>query len=699
MISTLLRSEQRLSKSQVFANIGTWDWNINTGELYWSERIAPLFGYPVGELETTYDNFLAALHPDDRDNVLNAVSQCIEKNSEYNIEHRVVWPDGQIRWVHERGDVVRDEKGRPSRMLGVITDIHEQKTLQLQKDQNQFLLNTLNKALTTFTTRQKFKKAADILLNGLLAATESEYGFIGEILFDKSNKPYLKTHAITNISWNDETRKLYKQWNEKGLEFTNVDTLFGHVITSGAPVLSNNPSTDKRSGGLPEGHPSMNNFLGIPVYYGRVLVGMYGLANRPAGYDEEIINHLKIFSTTYGTIIQAKRSLEKEEHSRIKLIRAKEQAETANKAKSSFLSSMSHELRTPLNAILGFAQLLRMENNLEQESLENIREIYQAGKHLLDLINEVLDLAKIESGYTTIDLEPVALHNVLTECEALLTPAAEEYNVSLNFPVNVYEDITILADYTRLKQVLCNLLSNAIKYNRNQGKVTISCQKKNQRVYISIKDDGPGIKKEDIPKLFIPFNRLGEEKSSTIEGTGIGLVITKQLIELMNGELSVHSSPGKGSEFSFYLPLAISAPPGTTKPTINKESIAPSTGKKVIYYIEDNLTNFRLVERFFSTLSQYEFHGANEPVAGLAAIEAIKPDIVLLDIDLPTMTGYEVIEKLRQNSELKGLIIFAVTAKAMESDIKKIMAYGFDECITKPIDFTEMKEKLSRALN
>jgi len=698
LLSSLIKNEERLAKSQTFANIGTWDWNIQTGELYWSDRIAPLFGYCEGELETTYDNFLDALHPDDKANVIDAITQCIEHNAEYDIEHRVVWPDGQIRWVHEKGDVVKDDKGLPLHMLGVIIDIHDEKILRIQQNRNQQLLNTLHESLTNYTIHSDYKKAADLLLEGLLSTTESEYGFIGEILYREDGTPYLKTSSITNISWNTETQKLYDQSEENGFEFTNLNTLFGHVIKTGGIVVSNSPATDPRSGGLPEGHPEMSSFLGMPVFYGDNLIGMYGLANRANGYDEDIIELLKIFSSTYATIIQARHSLLLQEQNQLDLIQAKEQAVSSNKAKSVFLSSMSHELRTPLNAILGFAQLLRVQGEFNDEARENITDIIQAGNHLTRLINEVLDLAKIESGKTEIFLETVSLAELISECETLLTGLSERHQVTVNFDESCSKNHFVIADYTKLKQITINLISNAIKYNHKNGNVTISClPQKNNKLLISVQDNGPGIKSKDIPKLFIPFNRLGAEAESGIEGTGIGLLITKNLIELMQGQLFVESKPGKGSIFSFTLSISKQAELEKTEPPSAPEKHNSQKNKK-IFYIEDNLANLNMMKQLIKNWTDFEFLSAADPLIGIKEIQKHSPDVILLDINLPKMSGYEVLQHLKENKICDHASIFAVTANAMASDEKKIQHAGFDEYISKPIDIESFLEKLNKVI-
>ncbi|MDH5517125.1 MAG: PAS domain-containing protein [Gammaproteobacteria bacterium] len=694
LLSNLIKSEDRLSKSQVFANIGTWDWNIQTGELYWSEMIAPLFGYENTTTEASYDAFLNAIHPDDKNFVLSAINDCIENNTEYDIEHRIIWPDGTVRWIHEKGDVVRNENNEPFHMLGVVTDINERKNLQIKQQQHQQLLNTLHESLSCFTLTSDHKKSAEILLDGLLSFTNSEYGFIGEIKY-RNNQPYLKTDAITDISWNLETQTLYEKWREKGFEFTNMNTLFGHVITTSKLVISNDPASDPRARGLPEGHPEMNCFLGIPVYYADDLIGMYALANRPQGYDQPLIDSLRLFTATYASIIQAKKELQQKKQNRRDLLQAKEQAEAANKAKSIFLSSMSHELRTPLNAISGFTQLLRLEQGLSDEAQSNIDDIALAGKHLLELINEVLDLAKIESGTTSISLESVAVSDLFASCASLTAPLAEDYQINLAFSQNGATNAYILADYIKVKQVLINLVSNAIKYNKAGGHVTISCKKSaNNTQTISITDDGDGIDEQQQQYLFEPFNRLGAEANTSIEGTGIGLSITKKLLALMDGTIQVNSRLGQGSEFSFTLAAATEKMYNTITEPHHKKINRQHNGKK-IYYIEDNQVNLRMVKQLINKWTDFEFSGSADPLIGIEEIKNFHPDIILLDINLPKMSGYQVFQYLKDNNICPGTPIFAVTANAMEEDADKVKETGFDEYICKPINIESMLEKLN----
>jgi len=972
-ITALRKSEERLNRSQVFANIGTWDWNIQTGELFWSERIGPLFGYEENPPETTYENFLAAIHPDDRQSVIDAVNNCIENGAEYNLEHRVLWPDGSVHFVLERGDVVRDESGvplhmlgvvqditerkrsenilsdrekqlreaqtlakignwqadiasgkltwsdeiyrifgyepnsfepcvetfhaavhpedlekvhesekqaertghhdvthriirpdgivryvhelaqaevdsagnlwrlsgtvqditelmeaqdklretearfvfavegagdgvwdwdmitnsmqfssvymemlgyaenelpnhadtwvnsvhpedmprvqlalqdylegrtkvydpelrlqckdgsykwilcrgtvvdrnsngKPVRMIGVHSDISDRKLMQDQVDRQKTLLDMLHKSTTSFVDKGDFNEAMAGMLNSLLEITGSEYGFTGEVIYDDNGQPYLKTYAITDVAWNDESRSMYENAKINGLEFRNLDTLFGHVIVSGKSILSNDPASDRRAGGLPKGHPPMHSFLGTPIYYGGKLIGMYGIANRENGYDEEIQNFLRPFDTTFGVMINSRRMMIRDESNRIALVEAKEEAENANRAKSQFLSSMSHELRTPMNAIMGFSQILKMRKDypLNESQHENVDEITKASKHLLDLINEVLDLSRIEAGRVDLSIELISISEVISESLDLISPLVKKRGIVIAFRINgedttieklSKENFAVRADRTRLKQVLLNLLSNAVKYNRDKGKIIIDLSMvDNGQTRISVTDTGHGLTLEEKNQLFRAFTRLGS-KQSQIEGTGIGLVITKNIVELMGGDIGVDSQPAKGSTFWITLPCDTLHPAqnvgvlSSGNHDSTSLSIKDNDCEYTILYIEDNPANLRLVSQLLGRRPNIHMWSAHEPLLGIELALEHRPDLILLDINLPGMNGYEVIEMLKKHEETQDTSIVAISANAMPKDIEKGMKAGFDDYVTKPIDIKVLLQVIDKHLS
>lgn len=498
---TLINNEERLRHSQEYANIGTWDWNIQTGDLYWSERIAPLFGHPSGTLETTYENFVNAIHPDDRQLVADAVQACIEKGVDYNIEHRCVWPDGSIHWLLERGDVVRDADGKATHMLGVVQDISNRK------------------------------------------------------------------------------------------------------------------------------------------------------------------------------------------HAEIELLNAKEDAEQANQIKSQFLSSMSHELRTPLNAILGFAQLLEIDaEQLTDSHQEDVQEILNAGRHLLELINEVLDLAKIEAGRIELNITDIDTHSVLNECQSLVKPLLSKHYIEQFHYQTLAEPISIRADRTRLKQILINLISNAIKYNRPNGSIHIQTELRGNYLRISVIDSGKGIAADKLDQLFQPFKRL-VSKDAAIEGTGIGLVITRELTELMGGHIGVESEEGVGSCFWIELPA---------KNTPSKENSQNSHYH--LLYADQNASNLRLLTRLLSNRNDIELHTTSEPEQAIHLATEIQPHLILSEIQLPNQDPGQLFKALQTQESTRHIPIIAISTNSLPDARASALKLGFEDHISKPIDSQQLLAVIDRIL-
>ncbi|WP_305908327.1 PAS domain S-box protein [Methylomarinum sp. Ch1-1] len=510
----LEKSEERLRRGQLYANIGTWEWDISSGQIYWSESIGPLFGLPKGDLSTRYDRFMDAIHPDDRQAVNDAINNCIENDTEYNIEHRVIWPDGTVRWLQEHGAVRRSSEGRPLQMLGVVQDIGDRK--------------------------------------------------------------------------------------------------------------------------------------------------------------------------------QAEQAL----------IDARDAANRANQAKSDFLSSMSHELRTPLNAIIGFGQLMELDELLGETHRDDVREILNAGRHLLDLINDILDLAKLESGRLSLSLEPVMIGPLIEECLSLVQTLADKRQIRLRH--KKLDAAVAQSDRTRLKQALLNLLSNAIKYNRDSGDVTIEViSLGEERLGIQVTDTGHGIAAERLPELFHPFNRLDAENSG-VEGTGIGLTITHRIVAMMGGAVHVESEVGVGSRFLIELPQSAQPQPNyRSAPSSSLSSTAADVmpGENLVLYIEDNPSNLRLVNQILERRKHIHLLTAHTAELGIELARTRRPDLILLDINMPSMNGYQVIKVLQSELDLKTIPVVAITANAMPRDIARGKQAGFAEYLTKPLDIKQFHAVMNRFLN
>ena len=382
------------------------------------------------------------------------------------------------------------------------------------------------------------------------------------------------------------------------------------------------------------------------------------------------------------------------------LANAIDEARNANQAKSAFLSSMSHELRTPLNAILGFAQILTSESlpTTEVQKKEFATHILKSGRHLLTLINEILDLAKVESGTVSLSMEPVELDEILRECRTMVEPLAAARGVRVLFPEQA--QAMLLADRTRLKQVLLNLLSNAIKYNRDAGAVVLDCtQASPERLRISVQDTGMGLRPDQVDALFQPFNRLGQEAGAQ-EGTGIGLVVTRRLVELMGGTISVTSSPGVGSVFSIELastaPLAAKVDPAArlAPPPAGPAGGAPH----LLLYVEDNPANLKLVEEIVRFRPDLRLLAAGDGPLGLSLARTHLPEIILMDLNLPGMSGLEVLRELRRDAATSAIPVIALTANAMAADVERGLEAGFFRYLTKPIDIDRFNEAIDGTL-
>jgi PAS domain S-box-containing protein len=386
----------------------------------------------------------------------------------------------------------------------------------------------------------------------------------------------------------------------------------------------------------------------------------------------------------------------------IALAGAKSIAETANLAKSDFLSSMSHELRSPLNAILGFAQLMQTDpKGLSEPQQESVAQILHAGWHLLTLINEILDLAVIESGKVSLSTEPVSLAEVVAECQAMMEPEGVSRRLSMSFPT--FERPTfVIADRTRLKQVLINLLSNATKYNKAGGSVTIVTEPSiDGFLRVTVRDTGVGLTADQLAQLFQPFNRLGQESSGGVTGTGIGLVVTKRLVELMGGSLGVESTFGLGSSFWFELQTC-AAPEAhlvADEPHVRpSDAIAGSGRRYSLLYVEDNDANMQLVQQIIARRPDIDLLMAVNGTQGIEMARAYLPTVILMDVHLPGISGVDALRVLRMGATTAHIPVVALSANAMLHDIAESLEAGFFRYLTKPIKIGEFMETLNAAL-
>ncbi len=651
-ITALRASEERLIRSQEFSNIGTWDWDILTNKLHWSEGIWKLFGYKDTLIETTYQNFLSRLHPEDRQYVEESINGCVEHGLAYDIEHRVIWPDGSIHWLHERGDVVRNATGAPLHMLGVVQDITKR-----------------------IHTEHAYKES------------EEKY----RLQFEYSEEPMWLIVDNKFVMANKAAAKV--------LGYETIENLLNTHPSKLSPEYQPNDVSS---------YEKANSMMEIAHHKGYHRFEWIHKKNNGEEFPVDVSLTRIPYHGDYALFCVWRDISERKEieHS---LITAREESEKANLAKSQFLSNMSHELRTPMNAIMGFSQLLNLEIDppLSESQQENVDEIRKASDHLLALINEILDLSRIDVGRIDLSIETVSTHRVIADAISLIEPLAQKRGVNILLTMNGTEttlnnlalhDQALLADQTRLMQVMLNLLGNAVKYNNEQGTITVDCIYHDESTRISIHDTGKGLTQEQQSLLFKPFERLGAEHTS-VEGIGIGLVIAKKITELMGGTIGVKSQKGAGSSFWIELPNS----PLTIKHQdfINEEEVLePDIDNKVqrtVLYIEDNPANLKLVSQLIGQIQNINMLDACEPIHGIALAKKYNPDLILLDINLPGIDGFEVLKQLHKLTD-HSIPIIAVSANAMLEDVEKGLAAGFDHYITKPIDIRKFLSIVESAL-
>ena len=373
---------------------------------------------------------------------------------------------------------------------------------------------------------------------------------------------------------------------------------------------------------------------------------------------------------------------------------AREEAERANRAKSEFLSRMSHELRTPLNAILGFGQILEMDVTAPDE-VDGVQQILKAGRHLLSLVDEVLDISRIDAGRLTLSIEPVAIGDAMKEAVDMVRPLAASRNVRIDQPAwRQY----VMADRQRLKQVFLNLLSNAVKYNRDNGSIVLSGHETlHGTLRLSVRDTGRGMSPDELPKLFIPFERLRADEIKT-QGSGLGLAISFRLVKLMGGELTVESTPDVGSTFSLELPLAAIPARASDSEVVAAPQHPPAEASCTVLYIEDNIPNLRVVEHIMSRRGGVRLLTAMHGSLGLEIAREYRPDLILLDLHLPDLSGSEVIEQLRQDANTAAIPVVMLSADATPTQIERLKAAGARDYLTKPLDVRQFQTTLDRIL-
>jgi len=662
--------------------IGIWEWDeIDDRPLFYSDELAGIFGIEIDQFNDRFKStrdFDYLVHPDDRETYrqnLDSVSN-LEQGSIHSFDYRIIDGEGKSRRLREFDQGVYDESGRLVASFGLVQDISDiQRSIAaLQESEERY--SSLFAQMPLGVQEEDYtavKKVVDKLLFQGVDDLEDYFLSNPRVL-----REMIGQTRITNV--NEALIRMHEADSEE--EFLAVEAIVDdwwdaqwvEYYAAEISALAKGP-------------------------------GFYETERVDSKVDESyfetrtLVTVVRGYEHSWERVITIHEDITERKRAEAALIEAKTQAEKANQAKSDFLSSMSHELRTPLNAILGFSQLFTYDRNLSEQHLANATEINRAGRHLMSLIDQILDLERIEAGETDISLEPVSLVQILGDSVNWVKPLARNRDIVIEYDESEFRDCNVQADPIRLKQVFLNLLTNAVKYNREGGRVTIDLEIRPEGfLCIGIEDTGKGISSEKLVELFQPFNRLGAE-FSTVEGTGIGLVITRQLLELMQGSLEFDSEPDKGSTFRVILqPVLRQAveDTGVTGATVTSITGPDSTSGRVLV-AEDNLINRELMAAQLELLG-YEADFAEDGAQALEHWQQKDYAVLLTDIRMPKMDGYEMVSQIREREKDRGsrLPVIAITANALADDVDKCYSAGVDDVIPKPVELEDLRNALAR---
>lgn len=667
--AALRESEKRLALALEATRDGLWDIDLTTSTVFMSDNLYRLLGYEPQEFPATLENLTALNHPDDDTLMKETFQECLEGRRDlYSLEYRMRCKNGSYRWVHDRGRVVEtDAQGRPARMVGTLADIHERKH---EDEAWRLMLQETSTAIG-----EDFFRA---LVRSLGTVFEVDYAAVTQTVLLPNTTPRLRIIAL----WDGAQFIPPFEYDMRGTPC--------EVVVGGQRFLY--------SINIQEDFPNDEDLVKMEVqsYWG---VPLFDSLQQPVGHlflmDKEMITWtewgnamLRMFATRAGTELERIRTEEA-------LQQAKEAAEAANRAKSEFLANMSHELRTPLNGILGYAQLLKKEKTLTPKQHDGLDIIHQSGEHLLTLINDILDLAKIEARRMDLDIQDFSFHDMLKGIVEMMRIRAEQKRITF-----AYEPLSALpswvrGDEKRLRQIIVNLLSNAIKFT-DTGGVVFKVGLYAENVRFQIEDTGIGIAPEQLDEIFSPFQQVGDRRRMT-EGTGLGLAISRKLTEMMGGTLSVQSKEGEGSIFWLELDL----------PAVRSSSLDPQTTDQVVVgyqgdrrrvlIVDDREENRSLLFTMLAPLG-FELMEAVNGQDGLEKAILFHPHVILLDIRMPVMDGLQTARSLRALPDGRDVVIITISASAFDQDEYESREAGSNDFITKPFRLQQLIDLLGKHL-
>lgn len=603
--------------------------------------------------------------------------------------------------------------GAAVKFTGIVRDVTERLRTEERLRRSNALLESIRRAHLAYIADKTPREVFEPVLRTFLELTRSAYGFIGEVEHGAGDAPYLRTHAITNIAWDEETRRFFESHAPEGMVFRNLDTLFGSAITSGEPVIADHPDTDPRRGGLPPGHPPLETFVGLPLLRAGQTLGVIGLANRPGGYDLELVEFLQPLLRTCANLIEGYRADRLRQQSEAMLQASKEAAEAASRAKSEFLANMSHEVRTPAAALLGYADLLQEPNLAADDRRHALRAIRRNGQHLLQIVDDILDLSKIEAGRMELDWVSYSPWQVVLEVVSLLRAAATERSILLQLEPRGRLPRSVLLDPTRTLQVLANFVGNAIKFSATGGCVRLrlsvepaDAAETRLGLRYEVEDEGIGMTPEQARQVFRPFQQADTSTTRKYGGTGLGLSIASRLVEAMGGRIEVRSEPGRGSCFSAWIPLrdAEPEPVWVEAEVLRLEAVAERTpvtvatpgleGRKIL--IVDDNPDLRWVLQHDLGRAGLVVTAAEDGRVAVERAFGEAYDAIVMDMQMPELDGYGAARSLRRGGYTGPII--ALTAHALRDDRDRCLEAGCSDYLTKPVNLETLRRRIAEHL-
>ncbi|MGM0455623.1 MAG: GAF domain-containing protein [Cyanobacteriota bacterium] len=731
--AALRESEERWQLAIQGSNEGIWDWDIKGDRIFYSTSWKNILGYSDDELPNDPDILLQLVHPDEKETVKQALLDHLNRKSRiYSQEFRMHSKQGTYKWILARGQALWNDKGEPVRMAGSHTNIHDRKraeaALRESAARERAIARAIARMRQTLDLEDIFNATTHELRGVLNCDRVLVYRFFpdwsGTYVAESVNPPWDPLIETANQDPN-LTRVAVQRLDCTASELESNDNLVQDTYLQenlGNPYRDGKTYravTDIYEAGFDDCYLNLlkqlqaRAYIIVPIFCGKLLWGLLAIYQNagPRHWSQGDIKIALQISNQLGVAVQQAELLARTRQQALELQQAKEAADGANRAKSEFLANMSHELRTPLNAILGFSQLLQRPGVSETEQHQYLKTILSSGEHLLGLVNEVLEMSKIEAARVTLTCHDLDLYALLDGLYRVLKLKAQHQNLDLFFEVSPDVPRYIKGDERKLRQVLLNLLGNALKFTE-RGHVSLSVAPVDgdsltlsntppgrSQLHFSVEDTGSGIDAKEIDLLFQPFTQTNSGLESR-GGTGLGLSISQQFISLMGGKIQVESRVGVGSCFSFEIPVDL----GSVN-EVRRQSQLPGQVKRLIpeqreyriLVVEDEPTNQLLLVQFLKTIG-FKVQAANNGRQAVEIAPQWKPDLIWMDMRMPELNGYEATPQIKALPECQDTIIIALTASAFEEERSAILASGCDDFIRKPFREVEILAKMQRYL-